>query len=50
MEEAVWDVRHFAEVDTNFVKVVVETVYSSSNNGFKEIEFYHDNCNRGKPL
>ena len=29
------------------MKVEVETVYTAINNGFKEIQFYHDNCLRG---
>lgn len=44
---AVWDVRSFCDVITNFVKVEVETVYTVLNNGFKEIQFYHDDCLTG---
>ena len=46
-QEAVWDIRSFCDVMTNFVKVEVETVYTVVNNGFKEIQFYHDNCLTG---
>ena len=46
-QEAVWDIRSFCDVMTNFVKVEVETVYTVDNNGFKEIQFYHDNCLTG---
>ena len=45
---AAWDVRHFADVSTSSVKVEVSAIYTSAgSNGFKEIQFYHDNCNRG---
>ena len=47
LDKAVWDVRGFADVLTNSVKVEVESVYTTHNNGFKEIQFYHDNCLRG---
>ena len=43
-----WDVKSFPDVTTSWVKLVVESEYSNSENGFKEIEFYHNNCNRGK--
>ena len=46
-QEAVWDIRSFCDVMTNFVKVEVETVYTVFSNGFKEVEFYHDNCLTG---
>ena len=46
-QEAVWDIRSFCDVMTNFVKVEVETVYTVVSNGFKEIQFYHDNCLTG---
>lgn len=45
--EAVWDVRSFADVTTNFVKVEVDTVYTVTNNGFKEIQFFHSDCLKG---
>ena len=44
---AEWDTFHFPEVNTTWVKIVVESVYSRFNNGFKEIEFYHNSCNKG---
>ena len=43
----IWDARTFADVSTSFVKVVVDTVYAAGQIGFKEVEFYHDNCLRG---
>ena len=48
---SIWDVRNFADVSTSTVKIEVDTIYTSSGlNGFKEIEFYHDNCIRGSFL
>ena len=44
---AVWDERSFADVLTDSVKVEVESVYTTFNNGFKEIQFYHNNCITG---
>ena len=44
---AEWDTFHFPEVNTTWVKIVVESVYSTIYNGFKEIEFYHNSCNKG---
>ena len=44
---AVWDERSFADVLTDSVKVEVESVYTTYNNGFKEIQFYHNNCITG---
>ena len=44
---ALWDTFAFPEVNTTWVKIVVESVYTSGSNGFKEIEFYHDSCNIG---
>lgn len=49
LADAVWDTKSFADVLTNFVKVEVESVYTSASNGFKEIEFYHSNCHKGLP-
>ena len=49
MADAVWDTKSFADVLTNFVKVEVESVYTSASNGFKEIEFYHSSCHKGLP-
>lgn len=45
--EAVWDERSFADLLTDSVKVEVESVYTTFNNGFKEIQFYHNNCITG---
>jgi hypothetical protein len=44
---AVWDVRYFPEVRANWVKITVESVYSTKDNGFKEIEIYNRNANKG---
>ena len=44
---AVWDERSFADLLTDSVKVEVESVYTTFNNGFKEIQFYHNNCITG---
>ena len=44
LADAVWDERSFADVLTDSVKVEVESVYTTYNNGFKEIQFYHNNC------
>ena len=43
----IWDVRTFADVSTSFVKVEVDTVYAAGKIGFKEVEFYHNDCIRG---
>ena len=47
LADAVWDERSFADVLTDSVKVEVESVYTTLNNGFKEIQFYHNNCITG---
>ena len=47
LADAVWDERSFADVLTDSVKVEVESVYTTTNNGFKEIQFYHNNCITG---
>ncbi|XP_048576191.1 uncharacterized protein LOC5508455 [Nematostella vectensis] len=43
-----WDVRHIPRVSASWVKITVTAVYSTFNNGFKEIEFYNSMCNKNK--
>ena len=35
-----WDSFDLKSVDTSSVKIEIETVYSTKNNGFIEVEFY----------
>ncbi|KAK3737773.1 hypothetical protein QZH41_012212 [Actinostola sp. cb2023] len=46
--EAMWEVLPFPEVRASWVKITILTVYSTSNNGFKEIEIYKRDAQKGK--